>query len=101
MILELSTIKTTVTPILKKNHVNYAAVFGSYARGEANEDSDIDLLVKFDQPISLLKLIHVENELEDILQRKVDLITIGGLNPKIKPYIFKDLKLIYGQPVQE
>ena len=89
-----------IQTLCQKNNIGFLGLFGSVARGDDTENSDVDLLVKFNQPISLLKLIHVENEFKDILQRKVDLITVGGLNPRIKPYILKDLKRIYGQPVQ-
>lgn len=88
-----------ITSLCQKNNIGFLGVFGSVARGDDTSTSDVDLLVRFDKPISLLTLIHVENEFKDVLQRKVDLITIGGLNPRIKSYVFKDLKPIYGQPI--
>jgi predicted nucleotidyltransferase len=68
------------------------AVFGSYARGENNKDSDLDLLVEFGVRINLLDLIGLEQDLSEILGVKVDLVTVGGLSPYIKPYVEKDLK---------
>lgn len=89
-----------IQALCQKNNIGFLGVFGSVARGDDTPTSDVDLLVRFNEPISLLTLIHVENEFKDILQHKVDLITIGGLNRRIKPYVFKDLKPIYGQHIQ-
>ncbi len=67
-------------------------VFGSYARGENNKYSDLDLLVEFGVRINLLDLIGLEQDLSEILGVKVDLVTVGGLSPYVKPYVEKDLK---------
>ncbi len=72
------------------------ALFGSYARNEQTEKSDIDILVKFNKTYSLLQLIRIENELSYMLGIKVDLLTPGALkNEKIKISIEKDLQIIY------
>src|SRR3990167_137628 len=89
-----------IEELCQKNDIGFLGLFGSVARGDDTEDSDVDLLVRFDKRINLFELIHVENEFKNILQRKVDLITLGGLNHRIKPYVFKDLKPIYGQQIQ-
>ena len=70
-------------------------VFGSYARGEMNENSDIDILVDLDQNISLLDLGGAYMDLKEALNRKIDLILKGGIIPILKPYIGKDLTEIY------
>ena len=71
-------------------------LFGSYARNEMKPGSDIDILVKFSKPPSLLQLIGVENILSELLGRKVDLITEGSLkNERIKSSIKRDIKIIY------
>lgn len=71
-------------------------VFGSFARGEENEQSDLDILVRFKSAISLLKLIHIEQILSKKLGRKVDLVSEGALkNQTIKESVYKDLKVIY------
>jgi len=70
------------------------AVFGSYARGENKEGSDLDLLVEFSDGITLLDIIGVEQDLSGILGVKVDLVTEGALSPYIRPYVEKDLKNI-------
>ncbi len=80
-------------PVLK------AWLFGSYARGEQHPDSDVDILVVFDQEtrkgVSLLKHIGIALDLEDLLGRKVDLVTDGTLLPIIRESAEKDKVLIY------
>lgn len=71
------------------------SVFGSYARGEMNENSDIDILVDFDENVSLLDMGGVYMDLKEKLKRNIDLVTKGGLNPVFKPHIEKDLVEIY------
>jgi len=67
-------------------------IFGSFARGENNKNSDIDILVELRKSPTLLELIRIENELSEILGIKVDLVTTGALKNKIvKENIRKDL----------
>lgn len=72
-------------------------LFGSFARGEETEDSDIDLLVDFDETRhpSLLKKASMILDIENLLQRQVDLVTNGTLCPEIVPFVDKDKILIY------
>lgn len=74
-----------------------AWLFGSYARGEQREDSDIDILVDFDENerVGLLRHIHIMNELQDILNKEVDLVTNGTLLPYAEKTANRDKKLIY------
>lgn len=95
MKLSIEGIKEKITPILEKYGVEYAGVFGSVARGEANDDSDVDILVKIFKPVSLLKFFKLNDELEDALGRKVDLVTEGSVNRHVKSYVLSDLKAIY------
>ena len=88
-------IKQKVSPIFKQYGVESAGVFGSVARGESREDSDIDLLVKLHNPVSLLTFFKFNDELENILGRKVDLVTMNSLNRHVKPYALADLKNFY------
>ena len=80
-------------PVLK------AWLFGSYARGEQHPDSDVDILVVFDQEtgkgVSLLKHIGIALDLEDLLGKKVDLVTDGALLPFVRESAEKDKVLIY------
>lgn len=66
------------------------AVFGSYARGEQTEDSDVDTMVEFSEPVGL-KFFGLADFLEDILGIKVDLATPDGIKPNRKEYVMEDL----------
>jgi predicted nucleotidyltransferase len=71
-------------------------LFGSYARGEERQESDIDLLISFRNTLSLLQIVRIERELSEITGRKIDLLTEPALkNMKLKEYIEKDLKIIF------
>lgn len=74
----------------EKYKVNKIAIFDSYARGEENKSSDIDILVEFEEPVGFL-FFHLEKYLENILNLKVDLVTIDSIKPNRVKYILKDL----------
>ena len=80
----------TDKPVLK------AYIFGSYSRAEADQHSDIDILIELDysRPIGL-EFIKMQLDLQEILNRKVDLLTEKAVSKYIKPYIDKDKILIY------
>ncbi len=86
-----------VIPILRANGVEYAAVFGSVARGQAGPDSDIDILVRYTQTPGLLDHIGLAQTLEDALHAKVDLITEKSLKESVAPFVKEDLLILYGQ----
>jgi len=71
-------------------------IFGSVARNEATETSDIDILYSFENTIGLFRLIELQQKLEEKLKTKVDLVSEKYINPKLRPYILNDLKIIYG-----
>lgn len=78
-------------PYLRQNFkVKSLAMFGSYAREEQTEKSDIDMLVEFDAPVGFIKFIELENYLSDKLGAKVDLVTPDALKPIIKPHIITE-----------
>ena len=81
--------------ICRQNHVAKVSVFGSIARGEANERSDIDLVVEFSQRTSLLSLVALERKLSVALDRRVDLLTEASISPYLREYILKDCRVIY------
>ncbi len=81
----------------KKNDISYLALFGSYARGQQKQDSDIDFLISFDKKKGLFDLISVEQQFSDLLGVQVDLVTKDGLSKYIKPYIQDDIQLIYAK----
>ena len=85
-----------ITEICRENNVAMLGVFGSVARGEATEKSDIDLLVKFSERKGLLALVRLERILSEALGRKVDLLTESAISPYIRENILKDLQVLYG-----
>ena len=88
--INIAEIKKKITPILKKEGVTRAAFFGSVARGEATEKSDIDILVDLPRGKSLFDLAGLQLELTEELGNEVDVITYNSLNPLLKDYILKD-----------
>ncbi len=77
--------------IAKKFAVKHLALFGSTARGEAREDSDVDVLVEFEGPATFDGYMGVKSYLEELLGRKVDLVTESGLKPRARLHVEKDL----------
>jgi len=73
-----------------------AYVFGSYSRGEADKNSDIDILVDLDYSKHIgLGFVTMQSELQQKLQKKIDLISSKAVSKYIKPFIEKDKTLIY------
>ncbi len=79
-----------ILDILKKNSVKRAAFFGSIIRDEMTEDSDVDILVEFEGRKSLLDIAGLKIELEDALNRKVDLLTYRSLHPLLRDRILAE-----------
>jgi hypothetical protein len=77
--------------IQKKFKVNQLGIFGSYVRGEQNEESDVDILIDYEEAPSLLQLIDLENYLSENIGMKVDVVTKNGLKPRIKQRILADV----------
>lgn len=69
-------------------------VFGSVARGEERSDSDVDLLVEMDDERSLLDLVGLEQDLEELLQRKVDVLTDASIHPTLRTRITADARAL-------
>ena len=74
--------------------VKEIGIFGSFVRGEAREDSDVDVLVEFTQPIGFFKFLELEEYLSDLIGRKVDLVSRKALKPYIGRYILEEVVLI-------
>ena len=90
--MDQSVIKNIILNHLKEYNPVKIGIFGSFARGENKEGSDIDILIEFKNSPSLLTLIRLENELTDILGVKVDLVTTGAItNKRIRKSIKEDL----------
>ena len=82
-------------PILKRQGVTKAALFGSVARGESRKKSDIDILINIRKDKSLLDIVRLELELEEKLGKKVDLVEYSAIKPLLKDIILRDEKIIY------
>jgi hypothetical protein len=93
--MEREKIFKTVVSALAKHGVKKVAVFGSYARGDMNSKSDLDILVQFSGRKSLLDIVRIERELGESTGVKVDLQTEKSMSPYLKPYIEKDLLILY------
>ena len=91
----LSEIKEKATPILKTAGAIRAEIFGSYARGEANEQSDVDILIEPPDGMTLFDMAGIVEELEHTLGYRVDLLTYGAIHPRLKSYISKDAITIF------
>ena len=84
-----------IKPILVKQGVLKAALFGSYAKGSNKKSSDVDLLVKLAKGKTLLDLVSLKLAIEEELNKKVDVLTYDGLNPLLKDIILNEQKIIY------
>ncbi len=91
----LDWIKKKILPILKKHAVKRAAVFGSFARGEAKAKSDVDLLIEYkSKRKSLFDLVDLKLDLEETLDRKVDVITYNSIYWRIREQILSEQVVI-------
>lgn len=70
-------------------------IFGSVARDENTESSDIDILYQLKESVGLLGIVRMKDNLEEKLNKRVDLVSEKYIHPKLKPYIMNDLKIIY------
>ncbi len=94
MEIHIEKIKKEVLPVLRRYDVVKAAIFGSFARGENLESSDIDLLVEFKGDKSLLDLAGLKLALEELLKMKVDVLTYNSLYPPLKERILGEQEVI-------
>ena len=79
-------------PELRERYgVTYLGIFGSYVRGEQKKTSDVDVLVEFDRPGTLLDFIHLQNDLVDLLGVRVDLVEKDSLKPAIRPHVLGEV----------
>ncbi len=93
---KLAEIKEKTAPVLKKHNAVEAYVFGSTARGEDRPDSDVDILVRFNQMENLFEFVGVKLDLEDALDgRKVDLVQMGALRQEFRQGIDRDKVRIF------
>jgi predicted nucleotidyltransferase len=82
-----------VMAIAARHHASRVRLFGSVARGEDKPDSDIDLLVDFEQESSLFDLMRLSRELEELLGRAVDVVSVGGLKSRDRAILAESVDL--------
>jgi hypothetical protein len=90
MAITVDTIKPQIAEILLKHGVKRADFFGSLARGDAEEISDMDILVDLAGDKSLLDLVAIKLEIEDLLGIPVDVLTYKSLLPAINKAVLKE-----------
>lgn len=91
-VLTIKTIKEKIKPIMNKHNIKDVYLFGSYARGEANSNSDVDIYCDSGDLRSLYDEVNFKEELENALNKKVDVITIGSsMHEYFKEQLEKDL----------
>jgi len=86
----LEILRQHIPMLAERYSVEKLEVFGSYVRAEQKKDSDLDILVTFDEVPSLLTFIAIENYLSDLLGVKVDLVMKDSLKPKIGKHILRE-----------
>ena len=86
----LEQIKEKALPVLKNAGVTKSSLFGSYVRGEATENSDVDILIDFPKEKSLFDFIGLKLQLEEVLQKKVDLVEYNTIKPRLKQFILSE-----------
>jgi predicted nucleotidyltransferase len=91
----IQTIKKKIVPILRRQGVTKAALFGSAAKRKTGKIGDIDLLIKIRRDKSLLDILHLKLELEEKLGKKVDLVEYAVIKPFFRDIILKEQKIIY------
>ena len=93
--MDIAGIKKTVEPIAHRYGVKRIYLFGSYAKGTANEKSDVDLLVEKGKPMSLLKLSGMRQMIQEELNCSVDLVTTTGIEESFRDEIAGTEILLY------
>jgi predicted nucleotidyltransferase len=87
----LTILKEKKAHLQKRYPISELGLFGSYARGDFNEKSDIDILVDFNARIDGFEYIRLAHELEDTFNLKVDVVSRKGIKPRYLPYVEKSL----------
>jgi uncharacterized protein len=92
---EILSFLTRSKPELRRYKVKRLGLFGSYARGEQREDSDIDLVVEYEEGgKSLANFLGLVDFLEEAFRQDVELVTVESISKHIKPYIEKEAKYV-------
>ena len=91
---DISYLRDKILPFLKAAGVKRGAFFGSFAKGQAKADSDLDVLIDFPKNQSLLDFVRLKLQLEESLKRKVDLVEYDLIKPAIRDEVLKSQIII-------
>ena len=99
--LDVKSLREKILSVLLPYKVKRVAVFGSVVRGEDAPGSDLDILIALpppgERPVIGLKWFELVEELSAVLERPVDLVTEDGLSPYMRPYIEREMVILYEQ----
>ena len=87
----MNEIRNNMPYLQEKYRVKSIGLFGSYIRGEQKERSDVDMLVEFAHPVTLLEFVALENSLNEMIGKKVDLVMKNALKPRIGERILEEV----------
>jgi predicted nucleotidyltransferase len=93
--MNLRDVEATLISILQSYDASRVGIFGSYSRGDAEPNSDLDVLVDFNTRKSLLTLVRIRRELTEALGVEVDLLTENAISPHLIDKIKSELRIIY------
>lgn len=88
--MDVAEVKRRIAPVLERHGVVRASLFGSIARREADDGSDVDILVEIGGNPGLLELSALKLDLEEALGRSVDVVTYGSLHPRVRSAAVED-----------
>lgn len=94
-LMELNFNKENLSYICVENNISYLGLFGSQSRQDARLDSDVDLLVDFDQTKSFFELSRLKTQFEKLFHKKIDITMRKNIKKTISPLIFNDLNTLY------
>ena len=83
-------VRARILKLATRHGARRVRVFGSFARGTAGPDSDLDLLVAMEPGRTLLDLIAIAQDVEDLLGRRVDVVSQGGLSPHLRARVLAE-----------
>jgi predicted nucleotidyltransferase len=92
----ITEIKERITPIAQQYGLDKVYLFGSYARGEAKPDSDIDLCIEKGRLRTFFEFSGFCVDIEDALKKQVDVVTTAGIDDEFRSNIEKEYEVIYG-----
>ena len=84
-------LKSNMAVFQTEYRITKLGIFGSYARGEQTETSDVDILVDYEKAPTLSKLVDLRTYLSELMDMKVDLVTKNGLKPRIRERVLADV----------